>query len=211
MTSDEMLVLGRIAERLIITVFSGFAIYAGYQLFKIGVVDPQSGELKGKGFSVKLQRCGPGIFFALFGAIILGMGLANPLTIRPEPSVSPTLETGTNDILGMIANPPSVRYGGNQLMVAPLDVCQSISTLEHLDPPNSEGALIIPPQRMERFQFALTNLSLLKRWIVASRFTPDDLELYRLHAGKSDEQLLPSQRRTMKEIRSWSSEGVPVQ
>jgi hypothetical protein len=55
----------------------------GWNLFRIGVVNPQSGELRGKSWGVKLQKCGPGVFFSAFGTAILIWALSSPLSLTP--------------------------------------------------------------------------------------------------------------------------------
>lgn len=69
----------RAIERIIIVIFAGTSIVLGWHLFKIGVVSPQSGDFSGKGFKFSLQKVGPGIFFSLFGAVILSLALINGL------------------------------------------------------------------------------------------------------------------------------------
>lgn len=65
----------RAFERLLVVAFSGASIILGWHLFKIGVVSPQSGSLSGKGFKITLLKVGPGIFFSLFGSIVLSISL----------------------------------------------------------------------------------------------------------------------------------------
>ena len=69
--SEETAIIFRGIERLIVAISGAGGLVMGWHLFKVGVVNPQSGELKGKSWSVKLQRCGPGIFFGLFGTVIM--------------------------------------------------------------------------------------------------------------------------------------------
>jgi len=47
------------------------ALYFGFRLFSKGVVVDQSGEASWNGFTLKLVKVGPGIFFALFGTGIV--------------------------------------------------------------------------------------------------------------------------------------------
>lgn len=46
-------------------------IWFGYDLFRRAIVNPASGEFQAHGFRVKLQKAGPGIFFALMGVAIV--------------------------------------------------------------------------------------------------------------------------------------------
>ena len=62
--------------RIIIVLISGMSIYFGYKLFYL--VTERQGTLKieGKEATLSLQDVGPGIFFALFGSIVLIATLA---------------------------------------------------------------------------------------------------------------------------------------
>lgn len=71
MEPDLILSFFRGGERLLIVFFGGLSLYLGWSLFKNGVNTEQRAEFKNGNFSVTLQKVGPGVFFALFGAIIL--------------------------------------------------------------------------------------------------------------------------------------------
>jgi hypothetical protein len=65
----------RAIERLLVVLAGGLAIYLGYRLF----LDMPSAERgSGKvnlpgGISIYLSRVGPGVFFSLFGAVVIGL------------------------------------------------------------------------------------------------------------------------------------------
>lgn len=68
-------ILTRALERLLVVLAGGLAIYLGYRLF----IDMPSAERgSGKvnlpgGISIFLSRVGPGVFFSLFGAVVIGL------------------------------------------------------------------------------------------------------------------------------------------
>jgi hypothetical protein len=67
----------RFAERLLAVLFGGMAIYLGYRLF-LKVPNRQDGDGKFSfpgDISIVLARVGPGVFFALFGAAVVGTSL----------------------------------------------------------------------------------------------------------------------------------------
>lgn len=70
----------RAFERILIVMFSGISVILGWHLFKIGVVDQQSASLSGKGYKFTLQKVGPGVFFSLFGSVVMSIALINGLT-----------------------------------------------------------------------------------------------------------------------------------
>ena len=100
-----VLAVGRAAERLIVDTVFGVSLVLGWNLFRVGIVNEQSAEASGKGWKVRLQKVGPGVFFALFGSIGLVVALQRPLDIKTGNSTTgATFEVSsaagqTNDIL----------------------------------------------------------------------------------------------------------------
>jgi len=73
----ELVVLLRFMERLLAVAIGGLAIYLGYRLFRLV---PESKDSEGrvtfsKDLSIVVSRVGPGVFFALFGALVVGLSL----------------------------------------------------------------------------------------------------------------------------------------
>ena len=73
---DTVIVL-RLAERILAVLIGGIAIYLGYRLF---LSIPQLADSEGRftlpwNTSIGLSRVGPGVFFALFGSIVVGTSL----------------------------------------------------------------------------------------------------------------------------------------
>ena len=88
MDSELIAVAARHLERLLIVVAGGLSIYLGYRMFLAIPRAPKGAETgEGKlelpgGVSIYVTRVGPGVFFALFGAVILGLGLHHGLTFE---------------------------------------------------------------------------------------------------------------------------------
>lgn len=73
----ELVVLLRFMERIIAVAIGGLAIYLGYRLFRLV---PESKDSEGrvtftKDLSIVVSRVGPGVFFALFGALVVGFSI----------------------------------------------------------------------------------------------------------------------------------------
>lgn len=75
---------GRVIERLFIVGFSGLSLILGWNLFVRGILVDQEASGGYKGWKITLRKVGPGVFFALFGTIVLSISLAEPLKISPE-------------------------------------------------------------------------------------------------------------------------------
>jgi hypothetical protein len=76
-------ILLRFIERLTVVLIGGMAIYLGYRLFR---AVPEQRDSAGKlvlpwDVSIVLTRVGPGVFFALFGVVAVGLSLLRPLQV----------------------------------------------------------------------------------------------------------------------------------
>jgi len=74
----------RLTERILDVLIGGISIYLGYRLF---LALPEKTDSNGKfvlpgNISVHLSRVGPGIFFALFGAIVVALSLHDSIQYR---------------------------------------------------------------------------------------------------------------------------------
>lgn len=86
MTNDLFyLIASRCVERLAIIVIAGMSLYFGWALFKRNL-ESQEAELSTGVLTVKFARVAPGVFFALFGALILIYSITQPLEITPVSS-----------------------------------------------------------------------------------------------------------------------------
>ncbi|GAB4353922.1 MAG: hypothetical protein Kow0060_04640 [Methylohalobius crimeensis] len=80
--------LFRILERMIAVAIGGIAIYLGYRLF-YAVDTTGDGRIEVKlprDLTVMISRIGPGVFFALFGAGVVGVSLAFPVRYSEQKS-----------------------------------------------------------------------------------------------------------------------------
>jgi hypothetical protein len=88
MDSELIAVAARHLERLLIVLAGSGSIYLGYRMFLAiprGAPAAETGEGKLElpgGVSIYITRVGPGVFFALFGAVILGLGLQHGLSLE---------------------------------------------------------------------------------------------------------------------------------
>ena len=70
---------------LVASVFAGTAcIYMGFRLMLAGIGQRGSAEASGAGFSVAWAGYGPGVAFALFGALLIGFAVTRDLVSEYE-------------------------------------------------------------------------------------------------------------------------------
>jgi hypothetical protein len=86
----------RILERILAVVIGGLSMYFGYRLL---VKEPNQSRSRGTvtlpgGISIDLNRVGPGVFFALFGAIVVALSLYNTITYIETPVNDPANSGG---------------------------------------------------------------------------------------------------------------------
>lgn len=85
----------RAVERIIAVVIGGLCVYLGYRLF---LHIPEQKEGEGKiilpgGISIFVTRVGPGVFFALFGAIIVAFSIYHSIVyFRNGPYIGSPLQ-----------------------------------------------------------------------------------------------------------------------
>jgi hypothetical protein len=88
MDSEIVAVAARHLERLLIVLAGALSIVLGYRMFLAiprSSEGPEAGEGKLElpgGVSIYVTRVGPGVFFALFGAVILALGLYHGLSVE---------------------------------------------------------------------------------------------------------------------------------
>ena len=88
-----------LVERIVAIGIAGLSIFCGYRLFQ-GVQYESTGEGKISlpgGASVFVSRVGPGVFFALFGAIVLSMSFYKGVELQTSDGthLNGILQTGT--------------------------------------------------------------------------------------------------------------------
>jgi hypothetical protein len=97
----DALLLMRMAERLLGLLAGGLCVVLGYRLF---IMLPEKADSSGKvilpgGVSIWLSRVGPGIFFALFGAAIIGYSFASTVRIIEQTAAPVVQASGTTATL----------------------------------------------------------------------------------------------------------------
>jgi hypothetical protein len=90
MDDQTLVVILRGAERILVDLGGALAVYLGYQLF-LRMPNRERGEGKFElpgGISIYVSRVGPGVFFSLFGAAILGLSLIHGVSQDSTRSVA---------------------------------------------------------------------------------------------------------------------------
>jgi hypothetical protein len=115
-------------ERLAVVGLSGLSLILGWDLFRRGVVNAQSADLKGHGWSVRLQRVGPGIFFALFATVAFVSAISHPLEITSGKKTEQESKTDGADISTVTTEDQTITNAAKAGTSTDRDVIAAINT-----------------------------------------------------------------------------------
>lgn len=115
----ESIIVFRAIERIIAIAVGAMCIYLGYRLFS-RIPEEKQGEAKIKfpgDVSIYIARVGPGVFFALFGAVIIGLSFylkveyvhqssQKPTAMEAQPTASGTLDSEVDYFRGLTPTHP---------------------------------------------------------------------------------------------------------
>jgi hypothetical protein len=163
-------ILVRAVERLAIVIIAGLCMWMGWQLFLRLPRRDQQAEFGYKDITVKLLRVGPGVFFALFGAALLGATFWHLPKADDAASLQP-IATGQSSPpnsparhleLASEANPADL-----EAQVVALNVTLSVAQLKPDEP-----LAVIDRTRLGN---AKLNLEILRNRLLSDRFGRDAL------------------------------------
>jgi hypothetical protein len=157
------LLLIRTIERLIAILVGGFAIYLGYRLFfSVKVTGEGAAKVKLPGdVTIMLSRIAPGVFFALFGAVVVGASLMNPVNYSEDEietsdqKVSKREITGIGGANNLPDNEPEVTT--EELTLERIRVQENIRFLNQVPGLSDPG---LSPEKQKRMKSEILSLKL---------------------------------------------------
>lgn len=190
--------VGRIFERLLLA-SSGLASLAmGWNLFRRGVVGEQHAEFQHASTQLKLLKVGPGVFFGLFGAIILTASIIRPFKIEWSQGPSEkdaSLETTFSGSAGP---------GGTSDRLKPW--CQSLNSSRVLL--KVFGDLEESSSYTEEIERAQAWLDAMRATFLGQRFTEDQLAEYKRIKGKPPNLRTVSESEHFKKMEPYVDERL---
>lgn len=90
---DDIISILRMVERLLVVGFAGLSIFLGYRLFYNLPLEKdkiQKGSIELPGIKVVLSKVGPGIFFSVFGSLVLLQSLHEKIELTQKGAASIT-------------------------------------------------------------------------------------------------------------------------
>lgn len=181
----------RMIERIIIVLFAGVSIFFGWNLFKIGVVQESTGTFEGKGYKVIIQKAGPGIFFSMFGTIILVIALI--FGLNKSETTSRDQNNGSSKTI-VLFNDSNGKFDNKKIVA-------SINSLSLIEPN------IIPYSTNKiAYEQAVQNLKNYRDLILINVFGKEELRKYESCLKQKDGKCENTQK--YMEIHSWKNEDL---
>jgi hypothetical protein len=165
------LVLFRILERVIAVLIGGISIYLGYRLFHaVKAAGEGSAEVKLPGnVTVMVSRIAPGVFFALFGATVVGASVIYPVRYtETESQMVGGSSVRTKDISGIGGAP---RFGTESRRET--NEMERLRAREHIALLNQLPRLLDPTLSEAQRRRVHDNLLAAKLYLVQSVWAED--------------------------------------
>ena len=195
----ESIIAFRAIERILAIIVGGICIYLGYRLFS-RIPEQKQGEatIKFPGdVSIYIARVGPGVFFALFGAVIIGLSFylkveyihqssQNSSAITAQPSSDRKLDSEVDYFRGLSQAQP--HQGPSSIEKERLRLALDIEYLNRLSKQVNEN--LTEQQRIE-FKTRITNIKLK---LMKSVWAPDwgDFDEFKLWVEAGTEDPIPT-------------------
>lgn len=179
---DLIIVVGRVIERLLLTGSGLACLILGFRLAGTVIADKSSFEGQLNTISVKIQRIGPGVSFAIIGLILL--------------YISSTMHIETsNGLRALGSGPASISLEITDPQIRALHLAtQAMRTLDNIDP-------------AEKLEIA-TNLQRLRSAAIASRYQYTDEQVLEAisTSAESDRTLTEDERAHIRYLWGLSDE-----
>jgi hypothetical protein len=194
----DSLIIGRVIERLLVILFGGLALFFGWRLFIVGVVDPQIAEIKFKGWKVTLRQVGPGVVFAALGIAVTAFALYRPLEISGSGKTADTA-AGTRRVSYLTAR-DDLHY-----------LVRALNTIERLDINQLTGDSTLAGKRKAELARAQEAVVGLRNTLLNEKFALPDLQTWQQYQDDylKDPRSVPNEvRPVLSALEPWMTETM---
>lgn len=193
--------------------FAGLSVYLGWYLFRAGIFSEQKSEFKAIGIWIKLQKVGPGVFFALFGVAVLIHSISSPFDFKIQPYSGVTKNDSTNNRIENKTSKPKQNdfvFEGSyfkQDQEQYLKLAKSINTIKqiYITTPNPN----MPRHDKELIKNSIENLEKQRDIWVISLYGIEALNLWNSESKSyliNPENVDIKSRRILKGLEPWMLE-----
>lgn len=203
-------------ERLFIVLTAGMSLVLGWDLFRRGITDPQTGVVKTDAVEIKLAKVGPGIFFALFGAAVLVVAIVNVARFDADPGAPADADDAPAQVRPQQAAEPippaerqrggSYSYGGDTVM-PDRALVRAINTVASLETTFLDA---LPPDYLMQVMTAVETLRQTRDAVISAQSRDPEAVREVLQALQAEgvEGLSAEQRGLYDVIEPWLSDGT---
>jgi hypothetical protein len=199
----------RALERIAVVGLSGLSLILGWDLFRRGVLDSQSADFKVHNWSVRLQRVGPGIFFALFATVAFVSAISHPLEITTGKKTEQQLKTAGADVSTETTEDQTITNAAKAGTSNDRNVVAAINTLHLIALPRLPQGLDAGDR--DAITKADQTLDAYKKSLMFERFGQMSVQFYSIHDKVSyDPSILGKQtadfQNKYSEIEGWDKD-----
>ena len=188
---DDPVVL-RSLERILAVAIGGLSIYLGYRLFsQVQLSDSEGKFTLPGGTTIYLTRVGPGVFFALFGALVVSLALYKAVTFtesstaasQTTPASAAASFTGVSNAAIALSDEPEVARQETRQLIGWLNGAREV--LEEGATPEERTDLLVNLRRIKLVLLGAVwdedwgDYALFQRWILvegAQGIPPEGVE-----------------------------------
>ena len=175
---DDPVVL-RSLERILAVAIGGLSIYLGYRLFsQVQLSDSEGKFTLPGGTTIYLTRVGPGVFFALFGALVVSLALYKAVTFtesstaasQTTPGSAAASFTGVSNAAIALSDEPEVARQETRQLIGWLNGAREV--LEEGATPEERTDLLVNLRRIKLVLLGAVwdedwgDYALFQRWVL---------------------------------------------
>ena len=178
---------------------SGVSLVLGWDLFRRGIVEAQSADFKSKDWGLRLQKVGPGIFFALFATASFIFALSRPLSITPPTQISTVDRSVLNEKRASQGADANLQYETHfQSASDTEEVVRAINTIQQLALPRAyQGAQKGEATALQKADQAFNSY---KKAAMFEKFGEISIQFYQIHDQVPGEpSLLAKQSKSLRD------------
>lgn len=128
---DDITAILRMVERLLVVGFAGLSIILGYRLFfHLPLDKTHEGSIELPGIKVVLSKVGPGIFFSVFGSLVLLQSLHEKIEVtNKEKKGIVSNQSNSKQFIGAIGVQQTVSDFGDNIIQHRIAIIEQLGEL----------------------------------------------------------------------------------
>ena len=207
MASFTVAVLAIALERAMVVASALVAIVLGWNLFTRAIIPNQSGSFSFGDWKVELKTVGPGVFFSLFGTIVLVYVLLKPAQYSTNTASGPASSVTTISALGM-------DQAEDNITLSYVRAINTIAEIQKIAAQPATPAAPLLPAQINDLGTAAGLLAQLRQHILVGKFGMPLVDEWAKYGQtyQTDKQSLPlNVKSDLDQIAPWFTQTVTDQ